>query len=276
MKKIDDESFEMLMSSQGQRRASYYGKRSIGSSGIGHDCDAHIQLAMRSFPEVEPSDQSGRRFLLGYEIEKLVIADMRSAGLSIIDSDGVDSHGDPKQILYTGFEGHVKAYIDAMIIWEGEPNEPVEIKSMNAARFKALLAKGPKVAEPKYYDQIQTVLGLSGLPSAMLVAYNKDNSHYRTVRIHFDSERWDYLTLKIERILDGEAYKISPDGSAWQCHMCTRRPACVDKVGPPTAALRCHHCAFAAPDKERKWFCTKHGKEALAVCEDFQLFQPAY
>ena len=269
MKKIEDDFVEMILSAQGDSKDPYYGVRRISASAIGHECDANVALSMRSFPESHVSDQSARRFTLGHRIEEIVGQDLKRGGLPFVDRDPRTG----KQYLLEGFERHLKAYADGYMMWEDSPPEPVEIKSMNAKRFNAL-TDNLMDTEPKYFDQMMTVMALSKTESGLFIAYNKDNSLYRVIRVRFDPSRWGYLAAKIERILDGEARKISKDGSSWLCNMCGRKKACQDGEAPPAKDLSCHHCAHASPDVNGTWWCSKHEMFASSVCPSFELFRP--
>jgi hypothetical protein len=268
MKKIPSHFIEASLMLVGDKRSPYYLPKKLSASAIGHPCDMNLMLSMRGFPEEYPSDQSARRFKLGFEIEQIVLDDMRTAGLRVVDIDRKTG----KQFMLTGYEGHAKAYLDGMIMWDDEDPEPLEIKSMNAARFKAVEKNGVKDAEPKYYDQMQFIMGLGGFGSCIFVAYNKDNSLYLARRIDFDPDRWLFLQARIEIILDGGAKKLSSDGSSFICKLCSRNPACQKKEAPPTAELRCSHCVHSSPDVAGSWWCNRHMIHPTGTCPDFQLY----
>lgn len=269
MKLLDDDFIGANMAMVGEDRAAYYGKRTVSASAIGHECDAFVALSFRSFPEAMPSDEAARRMKLGRKIEEIVLDDMLETGLPVVKIDATTG----RQWMFTGYEGHAKCYADGLLLWDGI-REPIEIKSMNTKRFAAVVSKGLKDAEPKYYDQIQTVMGLGGFVSGLFVAYNRDNSKYYVKRILFDLERWGVISLKIERALSGEGRRISKDGSDWRCKMCGRFGACQKGEAPPVTKRECHHCIYSSPDVSGQWWCDKFGEMAKGPCWAFDLFNP--
>lgn len=267
MRKLSDENLEVLLADAGPSSNAYFGVRRIGASGIGDQCDAFIALSLRSFPEAELTGVQKRRMALGKHLEELVIADLKSIGVDILDKHPISG----RQFLLEGFEKHLKAYMDGMAMWDMEKTaEPIEIKSMAAKRFNAIRKKGLKAAEPKYYDQVITIMGMSLSRSCLFVAINKDNSEYLVRRIEFDDERWAFIRARIERILSGSATR----NRSFMCKLCPKAGACLHGEEPPVGLRECHHCKFASPDVGGKWWCEKNEGFATGVCEAFELFQP--
>lgn len=266
MKKLDDSNMEILLSDVNNAPPPYYGVRRIAASGIGNPCDAFLALSLRSFPDKEVTAQQQRRMDLGKILEDEVVKDMRLAGFPVRSKHPETG----RQFLLEGFERHLKAYADGFMIWEDAETEPVEIKSMSAKRFNAVRKKGLQKAEAKYYDQVVTVMGLAKRESCLFVAINKDNSEYMIRRIPFDEERWAFLKARVERVLSGHAEK----SIGFLCKLCPKAGACLRGESPPPLALQCHHCKFASPDVEGKWWCGKKEGFATGVCEAFEMFSP--
>ena len=68
-------------------------------------------------------------------------------------------------------QGHFDA-----IIFLGSQKAILEIKTAKDASFKVFVNKGLKVWSPRYYAQVQSYMGMSGIYSAYILVLNKDNS----------------------------------------------------------------------------------------------------
>ena len=267
MNKIEAENIEILITDAVDHEEPYFGVRRISASGIGSDCDALLALSLRSFPSSPLNGQQRRRMDLGKHLETKVLDDMRRAGITVFDVDPLTG----RQYLLEGFHKHLKAYADGYVMWDDEiPLEPIEIKSMASKRFNAVKKKGLQEAEPKYFDQVITVMGLANAKSLLYVAINKDSSEYLVLRVPFDEERWSFLKARVERVLAGSAVRAR----RFMCRMCPKEGACMRGDIPPTSEIRCHHCAFASPDVDGKWWCEKKEDFAVGICEAFKLFEP--
>lgn len=239
----------------------------IGASIIGSECSAMLALALRGFPNVPVPEKTQRIYTLGHKIEELVIADIMVSGLPFSDRDPATG----KQYSWSSYGGHVIVNIDGLLSWPTGEEEVAEVKSMNEKRWRAYVAKGLKVAEPKYYDQLTTAMGLSGIRSGLMFAYNKNTSQYHVDRIGFDEERWLYLQTKIELAMTNSAERISNDKTDFRCFGCPKMMACHGEGPVPTA---CRTCAHAYPDNGHSWWCMKWSRPATAACTDYTDYMP--
>jgi hypothetical protein len=242
-------------------------RRYIGASVIGNQCDAYLAYSLRGFPEDPVSPKLARIFRLGHLIEEVVIEDMKRAGIAVMDRDKMTG----LQFNLRAFGGHVSTNLDGLEEMPSGELRLVEIKSMNNRLWKECNTKGVKVSHPKYYDQMQMMMGMGGFGSALFVAYNKDTSEYLAQVIPYKEDDWLFLQSRIERALKGKVSRLGKDGTDWRCNGCFRHSVCWGGVEAERACVSCH---FAAPLPSGGWHCTKHDKEARNVCADFKQFEP--
>ena len=200
---------------------------------------------------------------------------MRGQGFPVIGKDPATG----RQHKLLAYYGHVKAYIDGIILWD-EGDEPLEIKSMNTARFKALMKDDIKTAEPKYYDQCQLIICLFESNSLLFVAYNKDDSSYWPIRVERDDDRILFLKAKIERVLNSESRRVAKlakepgEKKPFGCIMCGLHQYCREGKKIEILDASCHHCAYATPDEDQRWWCEKKEIPATTLCRDFKQYEP--
>jgi hypothetical protein len=193
----------------------------IGASGIGHACDANTAFSWRGYPDTPPDSRLKRIFRDGHRIETQVVKDMRKAGLQVMEQDPMTG----KQWRYTRYGGHAMGNADGLIEIEGRV-VGLEIKSMNDDKFKSFRDHGVKYSHPIYYDQMQFIMGMSGIHSFVIVSYNKNTSEYHHQYIEFDEFRFYSLEAKVERVLSNQAQRVSHDESDWRCRGCFKFDAC--------------------------------------------------
>lgn len=221
----------------------------IGASGVGHACDASIAFSFRGYPDKEPDEQLKRIFRDGHRIETQVIKDMRKAGLYVMEKDPMTG----KQWSYRSYGGHALGHADGLIE-DGSETCGVEIKSMGDSKFKDFVSKGVKSSHPIYYDQMQFMMGMSGIKRFVLVAYNKNNSDFHHEWVHFDEFRYYSLEAKVERVLANEARKISRDESDWRCRSCFKFNACWRGELPAKRTVRT--CGNARGNNDGTFSCS--------------------
>jgi CRISPR/Cas system-associated exonuclease Cas4 (RecB family) len=259
-KKIDD-----AYAAQPEEPARSY----IGASVIGNPCVAYLSFCLRGFPNTSARPSNKRIFLIGHKLEKQVIEDLKKAGYVVNEKDPFTG----KQHEWQLFGGHISSHGDGLIELDvGGEMALLEIKSMNDASWEKFQLYGVRTSHPSYFDQMQLMMGKSGLRKAMLIAYNKNNSKYHDEVIEFDRFTFDGLMAKAELAMKGEGRKIAKDESDWRCKGCFKLGVCWR--GEKPATLYCKHCKHATPATDGTWWCNKHSKTSAVICPDFELFHP--
>ena len=236
----------------------------IGASVIGTDCLAEISLYLRGFPDSGLASRMSRIFRDGHKIEDSVISDLKHAGIHIFDRDPVTS----RQWAFSAFGETVVGHADGITDLDDE-TLLVEIKSMNDARWKEFKKNGVKSSHKKYFAQVQFMMGLSGIASCVLIAYNKNTSEYHHQYIDFDDIYYSFLMSKTETVLNGINPRISTDSNSFNCRFCFKRESC---IGSNEVEPDCRRCAHASVDKaDCSWSCHR---EYGTVCDEYQRFLP--
>ena len=241
----------------------------IGASIVGNPCDALLAYNLRGFPNDEPNPRLKRIFALGHMLEEVVVNDLKKrAGVQVWEVDGLTG----KQHTYTAHGGHIVCHTDGMVELEDNNLRILEVKSMNDASFNKFKKSGVKVSHPSYYAQCQMMMGLSeSHTETLFIAINKNNSEYHAEIVGLDDFEWAYLRERIERAINNLAKKISKDGTDWRCRGCFKNSVCWQ--GKDVEAT-CSFCIHARASDDGKWYCFKHDKKALEVCDDYLVYKP--
>ncbi len=241
---------------------------SISAGVMGNPCNALLAFALRGFPDTPPPPHVKRIFRDGHRIEDDVLADLKSAGCTVLDRDPVTG----SQYTYVALGGHIKSKADGLIqVNIGDPFHLLEIKSMNGDSFAQVKRLGVKYAMPKYYQQMVLEMGLSGIHTCMFVAYCKDNSRYHDELVAFDEHLWDVQRARIDIVLRNEARKVATGETDWRCKDCFKREACWSGAQVATA---CSTCAHASAQDGRSWWCQLWNKAAGTPCSDWRRYEP--
>ncbi len=244
-----------------EKQSDYRSSR-IGASLVGNPCEAFLALSIRGFPEVKSSPKLMRIFRDGHRIENVVIADLRKAGHTILDKDPMTG----KQYMWDKHNGHIVFYADGIV--EGETTSSLlEVKSMNDAMWSKFKDRGVRVSHPKYYDQLQMGMGLSGYRKAILIAYNKNTSEYWDQVIEYDEIQYYHLLARAERVLMGAHERVAKDQSDWRCKDCFKRDSCWGNNDVPKDKRTCKHSKLAASG----WECSNGCKDQ---CMNWERFEP--
>lgn len=240
----------------------------IGASGIGSKCDAEIAFSLRGFPNVPPSPKLKRIFRDGHRIEREVIRDLKKAGYSVFEVDDLTG----RQARWEIAGGHIVCNTDGQIDLEGKEDiSLLEIKSMNDKNWTTFKRSSVKVSHPKYWDQMQMMMGMSGHKRCLFIAYNKNTSLYWAEVVEADPLDWSFQQTRIETVWRGEAKKVSDDPTGWLCRGCFKHGACWGGEAPERA---CRTCAAAAPIADGTWWCRRHKTNCAQPCADWEPYKP--
>ncbi len=246
-----------------EKPGDYRSKR-IGASSIGNPCSAFLAFAIRGFPELPTKSRFKRIFRDGHRIEDFVIKDLRKAGYTVEEKDPFTG----KQYEWTKYSGYVVFMADGLIEGNGlTEKQLLEVKSMNGAMWDKFKERGVRVSHPKYYDQVQIGMGMSGYRKTVLVAYNKNTSEYWDETIDFDDVRYHFLLQRALNVLIGEPERIATDATDWRCKDCPKRDVCWNGA-PVVQDIRT--CANAKP-ADGGWNCDKG---CTTSCKDWKRYEP--
>jgi len=240
----------------------------IGASNVGNDCEANLAFSLRGYPDTPPSPILQRIFNMGHIIEDVVVKDLKErADIRVWEKDGLTG----RQHAYDLYGGHVSCHLDGHIEMDDDEVGILEVKSMNQSLFNRCKKHGVIKSHPKYYDQMQLMMGMSGMRKSLFVSYCKNTSRYLSEIVEYDDFHYQGLLGKIEIVMMNEATKVASDPTDWRCKGCFKREVCWENKPVPR---ECSSCSFAIADESGVWWCLKHEDEARKVCADYELYMP--
>lgn len=240
----------------------------IGASAVGHPCDAMLALSLRGMPDDPAIPRLKRIFLMGHMLEDRVVRDLKEkADLRVWELDGITG----RQFAYEAWGGHISCHADGQVD-VGEELMLLEVKSMNAASFTKFKAEGVKYSHPRYYAQVQMMMGMSGFRRTLFIAMCKDNSEYHVEFVDFDPIEASFIESRVERVLKGDVKRIATDPADWRCKDCFKRSVCWGrtKLDEPT----CQSCQSALPTPDGGWRCTLHDRVCVEACGEWKQYMP--
>ncbi len=243
-------------------KPSDYRSSRIGASGVGNPCEAFLAFSLRGFPELTSSPRLKRIFRDGHRIETTVISDLKKAGHIVHEKDPMTG----KQYMWDKHNGNVVFYADGILEERNGDCRLLEVKSMNDSIWQRFKSRGLLVSHPKYYDQLQMGMGLSGYRSATLIAYNKNTCEYHDQTIVFDEIRYFFLLARAEKVLMGGAQRVGVDVSDWRCKDCSRRHVCFEGADIPKDMRTCANASLSGTGWKCKLGC-------VGQCQQWQRFE---
>ena len=187
-----------------------------------------------------------------------------------LQSQGLTVHSDQKEII--GFAGHWKGHIDGIIdddfLWEA--------KTHNDKSFSDLKKKRVQESKPLHYSQVTAYMGYLGLPQALYMAINKNNSEYYLEYVDFDEDHFKEIKVKTADIITTDVLfkRIGTGRPSWfECKFCNASDVCFGLKKPETNCRTCQHVNVL--DKGQ-WQCGKNDAilsvdEQRAGCSDYEL-----
>lgn len=240
----------------------------IGASAVGHPCDAMLALSLRGMPDDPAPARLKRIFMMGHMLEDRVVRDLKEkADLRVWEVDGLTS----RQFAYEAWGGHISCHTDGQVE-VGDELMILEVKSMNAASFAKFKAEGVKYSHPRYFSQVQMMMGMSGFQRTLFIAICKDNSEYHVEFVDLDPLEASFIESRVERILRGDAARIATDPADWRCKDCFKRSICWAQTD--VAEATCQSCKHSLPTPDGGWHCTAKDTAAIAPCEQWSSYQP--
>lgn len=263
-----DQIIEQIDASFVGRRKATRPRDYIGASSIGQECDASIAYSLRGFPDTEPEPRLQRIFQLGHALEDIVVADLKSAGVDVMDRDGLTG----KQYTFEEWGGHVVCHTDG-IIQDGDELYILEVKSMKATQWNKFKKHGVKKSHRYYYDQMLMMMGMSGARRAFFIAYNKDTSEYHAEVVELDELELNFISERIQRIVEsGTGMKIAKDEEDWRCRGCFKHGVCWNDED--VFEVNCATCAHSVPMEDGGWWCELDDRHCAEPCKRWDKFKP--
>jgi hypothetical protein len=203
-----------------------------------------------------------RLFQTGHREEERIIADLRAAGLEVLDIDPEDPRGG--QFKARALAGHLRGKLDGLC--RGVPEAPVkwhvlECKSHNEKSFKKLRGAGVGNLRKGKFDhwvQCQIYMHVRGIERALYAAVCKNDDDLWIDRVVYDREWCEATLARLENILRNPRppLRINEDPDYFGCRFCKAKPLC---HGDSFARLNCRTCLHSTPDfsGDAAWSCAR-------------------
>ncbi|WP_419833089.1 hypothetical protein [Endozoicomonas atrinae] len=230
----------------------------LGGSIIGRPCDRALWYSFRWCTEVKHSGQLLRLFQTGHLAEERFVADLRSIGIKVFETDPATG----KQFRVSACNGHFGGSFDG--VGQGFIEAPktwhlIEMKTHNEKSFNNLVKKGVQEAKPEHCIQMQVYMYLANpqLTRAFYIAVNKNTDELYGERIKLDPVIGKATVEKAECIIasDRPLSKISEDPSWYLCKFCDHHTICHGQQAP---AVNCRTCMHSTPIEDGEWHCARH------------------
>jgi general stress protein YciG len=239
-----------------QRRDS----RRLGASIIGRECDRQLWYSFRWAKKKVFEGRMLRLFARGNLEEATIVADLKAAGVQVMDLDPDTG----QQWEFSTLGDHVVCKLDAACV--GLVEAPTtwhvcEFKTHNDKSFSALEKGGVLRAKPEHFAQMQMGMGLSGMDRGLYVAVNKNDDSLYLERLSFDKGYYNRLLQRAKEIVFGtEAPDRMPGASPahFKCKFCDFHGIC-HETGE-LAERNCRTCRHSIAIEDGGWGCDKHQK----------------
>jgi PD-(D/E)XK nuclease superfamily protein len=233
----------------------------LGWSEIGHPCERYLWLRWRWAEREQIDGRMARLFDTGHREEARVLDELRALGCRVWDRDPATG----EQFAVASVGGHLRGHLDAVV--EGLPEAPktphlVDVKTINAKRFKEIVKKSMKNVFPKYWAQAHGYMGHVKLDRAMFIFACKDDDQIHVERFEFDPAVFALYEARAERIVRSAEppARIAESADDDECKYCAMRELCHGTAAP---MVNCRTCAHATPllDGDGWWHCSRHDGE---------------
>jgi hypothetical protein len=252
----------------------------LGASVIGEECHRKLWYLFHWCGDPTAPGFDGRMLRLfdyGWRAEERFVAELRAAGVRVLDVDPATG----KQWTFSALGGHFGCSLDGAGV--GFLERPthwhvVEFKTSNDKNFRRLASNGVQKAQPKHYAQMQIGMEFSGMDRAFYLAENKNDSSLYSERVRHDPAEAQRLLDVAEKVIFSEEplAGVSDDPSYYQCKWCDFANVCHRSIAPEVS---CRNCAHATAERDGTWSCARHDRalsvaDQRAACDD-HLYHPS-
>lgn len=197
----------------------------IGASELGDPCLRRVYYNAIKADRTPFTGQKLRVFEMGRAFEALVADWIKAAGFDLRTHDLA-----ARQFEFVTGNGRIKGHSDGVLA--GGPRIPDlaypalwENKALKGRYWNALVKKGLRSAEPKYFAQVQLYLGYFELPNALFTAINKDTAEIYHAVIPYEvaeAQRYSDRGVDLIRAVDAQnpPPRIASSPDFYACRMC--------------------------------------------------------
>ncbi|KAF0234108.1 MAG: hypothetical protein FD177_1020 [Desulfovibrionaceae bacterium] len=210
----------------------------LGASVIADPCERAVQYYALGAEQDRPALGTKQDiFARGHWIEEQMIKRMRGAGFILLDRDPRTG----EQFEAEWFDGKVKGHPDGMLLhWMGREECPIplpalwECKGLGSKWWKKVVKEGLRACFPRYYGQMQLLMGGFKLNRGLFTAVNADTMERYHQVIEFSPSACEALLARAGRIfLANDAGELLPrpyfNSAGMECSMCNYKATCWPK-----------------------------------------------
>lgn len=207
----------------------------LGASVLGDPCERAVQYySLETDPDSIPSGSKQDIFARGHWIEALMIRRLRAAGFILADVDPRTG----KQFEASWLDGQVLGHPDGLLLhWMGDGASPIELpalwecKGLGSKWWKKVVKDGLRWTFPRYFGQMQLLMGGCNIPRGLFTAVNADTMERHHALVAFDQSTYTNLLARAERIfLANQVGELLPrafsDEARMECRMCNFSKTC--------------------------------------------------
>ena len=218
----------------------------ISASELGQECDRRMFYTLRwTSPPEQMTGRKLRIFERGDIEEERVIADLRRAGLDVLDRDPDTG----RQFSFTLANGWLRGKADGRawgFIEAPKAEHVIEIKSLKAADWRAIEKHGLRAKKPEHWHQLHTgMLGL-GVNRGAYIGVNKDTEEILIERVHLDQEEGNRQEARVLRAVAAHEapQRISEKPDFFTCRFCPHHAHCHTGTDARRHCRSCLHFSF--------------------------------
>ena len=233
-----------------------YESYGISASSLGHDCDRKLWYSLRwaSLPE-QFTGRKLRIFERGDIEEQRILDDLRLAGVEVEDVDPVTG----RQWRFALANGFLRGKADGRaigIIEAPKTEHVIEIKSMKAADWRAIVKHGLARKKPEHWHQLHAGMVGLGLTRGAYIAVNKDSEEIHIERIALDVEEGNRQEARVLRIVDAHDApgRIADSDETFACRFCQHKALC---HSPEFARRHCRTCVHFTFTRDGNGHCDR-------------------
>jgi hypothetical protein len=220
----------------------------ISASKLGSECDRELWYGLRwTSPPETITGRKVRIFERGNWAEDRLIACLRKAGLDVLDRDPNTG----RQFRFSLARGFLRGKADGRcwgVIEAPKAEHVVEVKSLKAADFRAILKHGLLKAKPEHWYQLHSGMAGLGADRGLYIGENKDTEEILTERVRFDGEVAARSVARVERIVatDDPPSRVSDKPDNFACRFCDHAAVCHRGAFARRSCRTCLHFTFGS------------------------------
>lgn len=226
----------------------HYDGYGIAASALGNECDRALFYTLRwTSPPEALTGRKLRIFERGNIEEDRVLADLRRAGLDVLDRDDMTG----RQWTFATARGWLRGKADGRcsgVIEAPKTEHVLEIKSLKAADWRAIIRHGLLKAKPEHWHQLHAGMAGLGIARGLYVGVNKDTEEILTERIRYDVEEAARQEARVLRIVDANDApgKIADKPDSFACRFCNHKAICHAGADARRHCRTCLHFTFTS------------------------------